>query len=103
MEADPMDQVPVQVEHYGKFFYYFFWLDDGRYISVTKSFHGPHPCLMPNGLTFGNIFICHKLHCITLNSLVILQFRKWFDDALAASLKEPNAMALSTAGKDGKP
>lgn len=32
-----------------------------------------------------------------------LQFRKWFDDALAASLKEPNAMALSTAGKDGKP
>ncbi|CAL5204625.1 unnamed protein product [Lathyrus oleraceus] len=31
------------------------------------------------------------------------QFRKWFDDALAASLKEPNAMALSTAGKDGKP
>lgn len=33
----------------------------------------------------------------------INQFRKWFDDALAASLKEPNAMALSTVGKDGKP
>ncbi|WCJ35692.1 Pyridoxine/pyridoxamine 5'-phosphate oxidase [Euphorbia peplus] len=31
------------------------------------------------------------------------QFRKWFDDAVAASLKEPNAMALSTVGKDGKP
>nr|XP_023884873.1 pyridoxine/pyridoxamine 5'-phosphate oxidase 1, chloroplastic isoform X1 [Quercus suber]POE70140.1 pyridoxine/pyridoxamine 5'-phosphate oxidase 1, chloroplastic [Quercus suber] len=31
------------------------------------------------------------------------QFCKWFDDAVAASLKEPNAMALSTAGKDGKP
>ncbi|GLT60874.1 hypothetical protein SLA2020_336170 [Shorea laevis] len=31
------------------------------------------------------------------------QFRKWFDDAVAAGLKEPNAMALSTAGKDGKP
>ncbi|KAE8669136.1 NAD(P)H-hydrate epimerase [Hibiscus syriacus] len=30
------------------------------------------------------------------------QFRKWFDDAVAAGLKEPNAMALSTAGKDGK-
>ncbi|KAB5568739.1 hypothetical protein DKX38_002532 [Salix brachista] len=31
------------------------------------------------------------------------QFRKWFDDALAAGLREPNAMALSTVGKDGKP
>ncbi|XP_059461305.1 pyridoxine/pyridoxamine 5'-phosphate oxidase 1, chloroplastic [Corylus avellana] len=31
------------------------------------------------------------------------QFRKWFDDAVAAGLREPNAMALSTAGKDGKP
>ncbi|CAH9115081.1 unnamed protein product [Cuscuta epithymum] len=31
------------------------------------------------------------------------QFEKWFDDALAAGLKEPNAMALSTTGKDGKP
>ncbi|GMP54677.1 hypothetical protein CsSME_00019761 [Camellia sinensis var. sinensis] len=35
--------------------------------------------------------------------LVVLQFKKWFADAVAASLKEPNAMALSTAGKDGKP
>ncbi|XP_020211966.1 pyridoxine/pyridoxamine 5'-phosphate oxidase 1, chloroplastic isoform X2 [Cajanus cajan] len=33
----------------------------------------------------------------------INQFRNWFDDALAAGLKEPNAMALSTVGKDGKP
>lgn len=31
------------------------------------------------------------------------QFRKWFNDAIAAGLKEPNAMALSTAAKDGKP
>ncbi|GAB2224244.1 hypothetical protein Droror1_Dr00004996 [Drosera rotundifolia] len=31
------------------------------------------------------------------------QFRKWFDDAVAAGLREPNAMALSTTGKDGKP
>ncbi|KAA8528334.1 hypothetical protein F0562_035689 [Nyssa sinensis] len=31
------------------------------------------------------------------------QFQKWFDDAVAAGLREPNAMALSTAGKDGKP
>ncbi|KAF3445982.1 hypothetical protein FNV43_RR11160 [Rhamnella rubrinervis] len=31
------------------------------------------------------------------------QFRKWFEEALATGLKEPNAMALSTAGKNGKP
>ncbi|CAK9163594.1 unnamed protein product [Ilex paraguariensis] len=31
------------------------------------------------------------------------QFQKWFDDAVAAGLKEPNAMALSTAAEDGKP
>ncbi|GAV66799.1 Pyridox_oxidase domain-containing protein/YjeF_N domain-containing protein/PNPOx_C domain-containing protein [Cephalotus follicularis] len=31
------------------------------------------------------------------------QFRKWFDDAVTAGLREPNAMALSTTGKDGKP
>lgn len=31
------------------------------------------------------------------------QFCKWFDDAVTAGLKEPNAMALSTSGKDGKP
>ncbi|KAF9600329.1 hypothetical protein IFM89_007047 [Coptis chinensis] len=31
------------------------------------------------------------------------QFRTWFNDALAAGLPQPNVMALSTAGKDGKP
>ncbi|KNA20933.1 hypothetical protein SOVF_047980 [Spinacia oleracea] len=31
------------------------------------------------------------------------QFRKWFNDAIAAGLKEPNAMALSTSAKDAKP
>ncbi|KAL0355987.1 UNVERIFIED_CONTAM: Pyridoxine/pyridoxamine 5'-phosphate oxidase 1, chloroplastic [Sesamum radiatum] len=31
------------------------------------------------------------------------QFQKWFDDAMASGVKEPNAMALSTTGKDGKP
>ncbi|XP_026394458.1 pyridoxine/pyridoxamine 5'-phosphate oxidase 1, chloroplastic-like [Papaver somniferum] len=31
------------------------------------------------------------------------QFRKWFDDALVAGLHEPNAMALSTSNKNGKP
>ena len=33
----------------------------------------------------------------------IEQFRKWFDDALAANLHEPNAMTLATATLDGRP
>lgn len=31
------------------------------------------------------------------------QFQNWFEDAVAAGLREPNAMALSTTGKNGKP
>ncbi len=33
----------------------------------------------------------------------ILQFRAWFDEALAAQLTEPNAMTLATVGADGRP
>ncbi|KAH6775846.1 pyridoxin 5'-phosphate oxidase [Perilla frutescens var. hirtella] len=33
---------------------------------------------------------------------LVTQFQKWFDDAIAASLKKPNAMTLCTTGKDGK-
>ncbi|GMN73736.1 hypothetical protein TIFTF001_054898 [Ficus carica] len=38
-----------------------------------------------------------------VDSNPIDQFRKWFDEAVTAGLREPNAMALSTAGKNGKP
>ena len=31
------------------------------------------------------------------------QFRRWFDEALAADLHEPNAMTVATAGRDGRP
>lgn len=31
------------------------------------------------------------------------QFQKWFDQALAAQLTEPNAMTLATATQSGKP
>ncbi len=33
----------------------------------------------------------------------IEQFRKWFGEALAANLHEPNAMTLATATPDGRP
>lgn len=33
----------------------------------------------------------------------IIQFGRWFDQALAAQLSEPNAMTLATATPDGKP
>jgi pyridoxamine 5'-phosphate oxidase len=31
------------------------------------------------------------------------QFRRWFDEALAAGLHEPNAMTVATSAPDGKP
>ncbi|WOK97653.1 hypothetical protein Cni_G06361 [Canna indica] len=33
----------------------------------------------------------------------VAQFYKWFDEAVAAGLREPNAMVLSTCGHEGKP
>ena len=33
----------------------------------------------------------------------LVQFRRWFDDALAGEIYEPNAMALATVGPDGQP
>jgi pyridoxamine 5'-phosphate oxidase len=33
----------------------------------------------------------------------IVQFRRWFDEALTADLHEPNAMTLATATPDGHP
>ncbi|CAA7392046.1 unnamed protein product [Spirodela intermedia] len=33
----------------------------------------------------------------------IEQFRKWFNDAATAQVREPNAMALTTVDKEGKP
>ncbi|MCZ6775166.1 MAG: pyridoxamine 5'-phosphate oxidase family protein, partial [Ignavibacteria bacterium] len=39
----------------------------------------------------------------TLDPDPIKQFQRWFDEALAANLKLPEAMTLATATKDGKP
>ena len=33
----------------------------------------------------------------------IVQFQRWFEDALAAGIVEPNAMVLATADKEGRP
>jgi len=33
----------------------------------------------------------------------LLQFQKWFDQALSAQLPEPNAMTLATVGANGRP
>jgi pyridoxamine 5'-phosphate oxidase len=33
----------------------------------------------------------------------ILQFTRWFEEALKAEVREPNAMGLSTVGEDGRP
>jgi NAD(P)H-hydrate epimerase len=33
----------------------------------------------------------------------LLQFCRWFDEAVTANMREPNAMALTTVNKAGKP
>lgn len=38
-----------------------------------------------------------------LNDDPVVQFRAWFDQALASGIHEPNAMTLATAGSDGRP
>ena len=38
-----------------------------------------------------------------VNSNPFIQFKKWFEQALAAQLPEPNAMTLATATPDGQP
>jgi len=39
----------------------------------------------------------------TLAGTWLAQFQRWFDDAVAAELPEPNAMVLATADPDGAP
>lgn len=43
------------------------------------------------------------LRRIDLETDPMVQFHKWFQQALAANLTEPNAMVLSTADKQGRP
>jgi len=45
----------------------------------------------------------HTLSEETVETNPISQFRKWFDEALKAEIKEPNAMALGTCGADHQP
>ena len=40
---------------------------------------------------------------LEVNLNPFIQFKKWFDQALAAQLPEPNAMTIATATPDGKP
>ena len=43
------------------------------------------------------------LHESDLDPDPVEQFRRWFEEALAAELHEPNAVTLATATPDGKP
>jgi pyridoxamine 5'-phosphate oxidase len=43
------------------------------------------------------------LHREDLNEDPLMQFKHWFDQTLAAKIREPNAMTLSTVGLDGAP
>ncbi|KAJ6842771.1 pyridoxine/pyridoxamine 5'-phosphate oxidase 1, chloroplastic isoform X1 [Iris pallida] len=48
-------------------------------------------------------YVSPELHEDQVMPNPIDQFHIWFNEAVAAGLREPNAMALSTCGKDGKP
>ena len=48
-------------------------------------------------------YMLHGLSEVDAASDPFLQFRRWFDDALAARLPEPNAMTLATATPEGRP
>jgi pyridoxamine 5'-phosphate oxidase len=43
------------------------------------------------------------LDVVDLDPDPIAQWQRWYDEALAAGVTEPNAMALATAGEDGAP
>ncbi|MCU0619071.1 MAG: pyridoxamine 5'-phosphate oxidase, partial [Gemmatimonadaceae bacterium] len=45
----------------------------------------------------------HALDVSDVDADPIVQFRRWFDEALAAQLPEPNAMTLATVREDGTP
>jgi len=45
----------------------------------------------------------HGLAESDLDADPIVQFGRWFDEALAANLPEPNAMTLATATPEGRP
>ncbi|GLU16110.1 hypothetical protein SLE2022_325600 [Rubroshorea leprosula] len=63
------------------------------------------PHLLQGNLSFISPHILAHLSLLEeqLEANLIDQFPKWFDDAVAAGLQEPNAMSLSTTSKDGDP
>jgi pyridoxamine 5'-phosphate oxidase len=44
-----------------------------------------------------------SLDVVDVNGDPIVQFQKWFDEALHAQVPEPNAMHLATVQADGRP
>lgn len=48
-------------------------------------------------------YLKSTLDISTVNADPLIQFEKWFDEALKAQVTEPNAMTLSTVNSDGKP
>ncbi len=55
---------------------------------------------------FSKLHLQYKKKSLTENNIdkdPFKQFAKWFDQALKSDLLLPNAMALATASKDGKP
>jgi pyridoxamine 5'-phosphate oxidase len=56
-----------------------------------------------NPETFRAAAMAHGLSEAELDADPILQFQRWFEDAIAQDLPEPNAMSLATLDGDGQP
>lgn len=48
-------------------------------------------------------YMLHGLSETDIDADPFIQFRAWFDQAVAAGLEEPNAMTLATATREGRP
>jgi pyridoxamine 5'-phosphate oxidase len=64
--------------------------------------HQPHPPARDLG-NLRRAYRTRPLEDQDLDADPIAQFQKWFTEALAAEVLDPNAMSIATAGPDGQP
>lgn len=73
----------------------------------SVGYSGTQACLKNNGMqNFANIrkdYSKATLDVSSVNQNPIIQFEKWFGEALQAEVMEPNAMSLATVNEHGKP
>jgi len=75
----------------------------GAAMQVRRGIPAPAPV---SGQDLGDLRLDYGRASLSENDVLddpIAQFGKWFEEALAAQVNEPNAMSVATVGADGKP